>query len=507
MTITIVAAPVEPKRMPPADLISTALAQPLASVPPEVEFVPVAIAEVAPAQRVSAVPARRQLSQRMTVDLLCVMAAMGLVSATSASLTVAEALAIPAVWLMLLTLSSAYQTGVTSSRAWTRGTLRAAGLFGLICWVLTTLTGVASSSTLLLLTLGLTAISLSSQGLVYLWNAQRDSSQLDIVLTGELSQVRTTLEDLSRRPRPGLRVSAVCLLSEPEQAPAHLAGVPVTYGLEQLPALAATVGGAVIVLNHTTIEPSRLRFLSWSLEATGTDLYLGTGLVDTSPARTRAAEAGGLHLLRIGSTATRSNPARLTKIALEWLAATAGVVVLLPALGVLAALIRVTSSGPAIFTQTRIGRDGQPFTMFKFRTMSTDAEATIEELDDNDADFDGVLFKLREDPRITSIGKILRRYSLDELPQLFNVVLGQMALVGPRPALPGEVERYDHAPRRRLVVRPGLTGLWQVSGRSDLSWDESVRLDLSYVDNWSLALDLSILRRTVRAVCGHHGAY
>jgi lipopolysaccharide/colanic/teichoic acid biosynthesis glycosyltransferase len=144
--------------------------------------------------------------------------------------------------------------------------------------------------------------------------------------------------------------------------------------------------------------------------------------------------------------------------------------------------------------------------MWKFRTMTTSAPAEVDGLSGQN-DSDGCLFKLREDPRITRVGGVLRRYSVDELPQLWNVVTGQMSLVGPRPALPTEVERYDDDPRRRLAVKPGLTGLWQVSGRSDLSWAESVRLDLQYVDNWSLSLDVSILRRTVGAVLGHRGAY
>jgi lipopolysaccharide/colanic/teichoic acid biosynthesis glycosyltransferase len=154
-----------------------------------------------------------------------------------------------------------------------------------------------------------------------------------------------------------------------------------------------------------------------------------------------------------------------------------------------------------------VGRGGVEFTMVKYRTMTTTATEDLAALVGLNQVEGGMLFKIRSDPRITPLGAILRRYSIDELPQLWNVVTGQMSLVGPRPALPEEVERYDPDPRRRLAVKPGITGLWQVSGRSDLSWAESVRLDLRYVDNWSLALDLAILCRTVRAVMGHRGAY
>jgi lipopolysaccharide/colanic/teichoic acid biosynthesis glycosyltransferase len=178
--------------------------------------------------------------------------------------------------------------------------------------------------------------------------------------------------------------------------------------------------------------------------------------------------------------------------------------VLAPLLAILAVWIRLDSPGPVLYRQTRVGRHGRPFTMLKLRTMHTGAE-TVRDVLENDVD--AVLFKARRDPRVTRIGRVLRRYSLDELPQLVNVLRGEMALVGPRPALPAEVAAYDDDPLRRLVVRPGLTGLWQVSGRSDLSWTESVRLDLDYVDNWSLRRDVAIVGRTVQAVLSHRGAY
>jgi exopolysaccharide biosynthesis polyprenyl glycosylphosphotransferase len=169
-------------------------------------------------------------------------------------------------------------------------------------------------------------------------------------------------------------------------------------------------------------------------------------------------------------------------------------------------VIRLDDGGPAFFRQTRVGRDGRDFTVYKFRTMVMDAEKLKTELAASN-DHDGVLFKMRKDPRITKVGSWLRRWSLDELPQLLNVVRGDMSLVGPRPALPDEAARYGDYVRRRLVVKPGLTGLWQVNGRSDLSWEESVRLDLRYVENWSLVLDLQILWKTLSAVWRGSGAY
>ena len=187
-------------------------------------------------------------------------------------------------------------------------------------------------------------------------------------------------------------------------------------------------------------------------------------------------------------------------------AAAAALVLLFPLLALLGVLIRLHDHGPALFTQTRVGKDGKVFQIYKFRTMVVDAEQRRAQLLASN-DSDGVLFKLRRDPRVTAVGAHLRRWSIDELPQLLNVVLGHMSLVGPRPALPAEAARYAEHVRRRLVVKPGLTGLWQVNGRSDLSWEESVRLDLRYVENWSFALDLQILWKTISAMMRRSGAY
>jgi exopolysaccharide biosynthesis polyprenyl glycosylphosphotransferase len=195
-----------------------------------------------------------------------------------------------------------------------------------------------------------------------------------------------------------------------------------------------------------------------------------------------------------------------TKGMFDRCAAAAALILLSPLMAVLAVAIRLSDKGPALFIQTRVGKDGQAFRIYKFRTMVVDAEQRQAQLLDSN-ESDGVLFKLRNDPRVTAIGARLRRWSLDELPQLINVFRGDMSLVGPRPALPSETTRYADHVRRRLVVKPGLTGLWQVNGRSDLSWDESVRLDLRYVENWSFFLDLQILWKTASALVRRSGAY
>jgi lipopolysaccharide/colanic/teichoic acid biosynthesis glycosyltransferase len=200
-------------------------------------------------------------------------------------------------------------------------------------------------------------------------------------------------------------------------------------------------------------------------------------------------------------------PKAAIKSGVEWVVAALLSVVIVPAIGVLAVLVRLDSRGPSLFKQTRVGIDGKRFTMFKLRTMCVDAPQRQVELAGQGEHGDNGLFKMRNDPRMTRLGKILRRTSLDELPQIFNVLRGDMTLIGPRPGLPHELARYDDWSCRRLDVKPGMTGLWQVSGRADLSWEESVHLDLEYVDNWDPVLDLTIAARTVGAVVTTKGAY
>jgi exopolysaccharide biosynthesis polyprenyl glycosylphosphotransferase len=221
--------------------------------------------------------------------------------------------------------------------------------------------------------------------------------------------------------------------------------------------------------------------------------------------RTTLRPVDGLPMLHVEHPRL-TGAARVAKEVFDRVGAALLLAVLAPLLALIAVLIRRGSAGPVLFRQVRVGRDGREFTMFKFRTMHIDAEQRLQDLVHRNQ-LDGVLFKMRDDPRVTRTGRWLRRYSLDELPQLFNVLRGDMSLVGPRPSLPREVAVYPDDMRRRFIVKPGLTGLWQVSGRSDLSWEDSVRLDLRYVENWSLSADLVILLRTLTAVWRASGAY
>lgn len=261
----------------------------------------------------------------------------------------------------------------------------------------------------------------------------------------------------------------------------------------------------VAVAHGPQMTPEVLRRIAWSLEGTGIDLLVAPALTDIAGPRINIRPVSGLPLLQV-AVPEFSGMTRILKTTCDIVGSAAVLVLASPLMIAIALTIRLTSPGPALFRQTRIGKSGTPFTMFKFRSMYADAEQRLGELTTLNDHGDGVLFKLRNDPRITTVGTYLRKFSLDELPQLLNVVRGQMSLVGPRPPLPTEVERYEMDVHRRLLVKPGLTGLWQVSGRSDLNWEETVRLDLYYVENWSTALDVEILWKTVGAVFRGAGA-
>jgi exopolysaccharide biosynthesis polyprenyl glycosylphosphotransferase len=228
-------------------------------------------------------------------------------------------------------------------------------------------------------------------------------------------------------------------------------------------------------------------------------------IADVAGPRTVVRDVAGLPLLHVAEP-TLTGPQRAAKELFDRVGAALALLVLAPVFVVIAAAVRLDDPGPVFFRQTRVGRDGRRFSMVKFRTMVVDADRLLADLEDRN-EADGLLFKMRVDPRVTRTGRVLRRYSLDELPQIINVVRGEMSMVGPRPPLPAEVERYEHHVTRRLLVKPGITGLWQVSGRSDLPWDEAVRLDLYYVHHWSPTMDLTIMAKTFSAVLRAAGAY
>jgi exopolysaccharide biosynthesis polyprenyl glycosylphosphotransferase len=232
---------------------------------------------------------------------------------------------------------------------------------------------------------------------------------------------------------------------------------------------------------------------------------MAPALTDIAGPRIHTQQVAGLPLIHVTTPALEGGQG-VAKRLFDVLVAGAMIIVAAPVMAFVAIMVRLDSPGPVFFKQERVGIEGARFGMLKFRSMIVDAEQQLQGLSSYN-EGTGVLFKMKKDPRVTRVGRVLRKFSLDELPQLFNVLAGSMSLVGPRPPLPAEVEAYEHDVRRRLLVKPGLTGLWQVSGRSNLSWQDSVRLDLYYVENWSLAGDLIILLRTVRAVFRSTGAY
>jgi len=326
-----------------------------------------------------------------------------------------------------------------------------------------------------------------------------------VVAVGHQDAVAELITELRRDTYHGLKVVATCL-AESSGERDDVAGVPVFGGVDDV-ALAVERSGAdtVAVLPCKEIDAVRLRRLAWDLEKTGTDLCVAPSLMDVAGPRTTIRPTAGLTLLHVDHPQL-SGARQVVKGVFDRTVALIALLLLSPLLLTVALAVRLSDHGPALFVQTRVGKNGKVFRLYKYRTMVVDAEARLAELRVSN-EHDGVLFKMRRDPRITMLGARLRKYSVDELPQLINVIRGEMSLVGPRPALPDETARYADHVRRRLVVKPGLTGMWQVNGRSDLSWEESVRLDLRYVENWSFALDLQILWKTIAVILRGSGAY
>ncbi len=354
----------------------------------------------------------------------------------------------------------------------------------------------------------------------YIWrrwlHARRDFGhfQSTVLAVGSVPTVTALVRDLQRAPRAGYRVVAVCLTQRPGQvSPATLDGLPIVGGINDVKeAVLRTGADTVAITASASIGPSVVRQLSWQLEDTSVNLVLAPALTDIAGPRIHTQPVNGLPLIHIARPTYRGAN-RLLKKTFDLVGA--GLMLLLFAvpLTTIAILVKLSSPGPIFFRQARVGINGEMFRMIKFRSMVVNAESRLDELRAQRAirsvgeAGNDVLFKMKDDPRVTKIGKVLRRFSLDELPQLLNVLGGGMSLVGPRPPLADEVARYGLDARRRLLVKPGMTGLWQVSGRSNLDWEETVRLDSYYVENWSITGDLVILWKTARAVVSGGGAF
>lgn len=324
------------------------------------------------------------------------------------------------------------------------------------------------------------------------------------LVVGTGPSVAMLLSDLAKRPDVGYRADGVCLLSDLPSADRPLLSDLAQHRLATL-GDAAVCGryGAVIVADGLSRDETRN--LAWNLEASPVELMFQAGLVDVAGPRLTVREVEGMSLTHV-DLPTFTGAKLVLKRVFDVAFSVFALVALAPVLAIVAIMIKLDDGGPVMFRQKRIGRCGQEFTIHKFRTMSLDAEAKMDALIAANGGR-ALLFKLEDDPRITSIGALLRKYSLDELPQFWSVLRGGMSIVGPRPQVAREVAEYTEAHHRRLLIKPGITGLWQVNGRSDLSLEESIRLDLRYVENWSLITDATIILKTVGVVARPQGAF
>ena len=411
-------------------------------------------------------------------------------------------------WLAGLAAADAYRTrylgtGAEEYKRVTTGTFWAWGVTAVGCYAAKV--EVARGFVLVALPLGLMLLLAGRTALRRRLVARRarGRSLHRVLVVGDRRSAVGLARQLRRERAAGFDVIGACLPA-PHLRVRATDDLPVLGSVAEVPDLARAHGVDTVAVAASSAVPSEaVRRIAWGLEGSGVDVVVAPSVADVAGPRISVRPVSGLPLLHVDQPEFTGGR-RVAKSVLDRIVASGLLVALLPVLLPAALGIRLTSKGPALFRQTRIGRDGREFTVVKFRTMYRDAERRLAELTGRN-ESDGLLFKIHDDPRITPFGRFLRRTSLDELPQLLNVVRGDMSLVGPRP-LPVKDTDFTGDVRRRLLVRPGMTGLWQVNGRSRLSWEDSVRLDLYYVENWSISLDLAILLRTAAAVVRGTGA-
>jgi exopolysaccharide biosynthesis polyprenyl glycosylphosphotransferase len=459
---------------------------------------------------------RRRWEQKYRIALLV---ADGLAAAAAAFLIHAAygrwavALVLPPAWIVVMLVHRSYDRshlglGSEEYRRVLRGAVALPALAAAAYWLVTRDQGLLHDMTMAAVPAAAIALPVRytlRRRLHRRWARDRDRSAT--LLVGPAQGIVDLVTVLRRSGVQELRAAGVCLSDPENAAPVRRLGLPLLGNVGDLDDVIRALGiGTVVALPAPEFDASVLRRISWTAAAHGVDFLLAPVLTDVSASRLAVRPTNGVPLVRVQAP----NLSRISRLPKEILDRTLAAVLLallaVPML-LIALIVRLDSTGPALFRQQRVGRYGDHFTMLKFRTMRPDSEALKAELAHLNQNSDGLLFKVKQDPRITRVGSLLRRTSLDELPQLINVLGGHMSLVGPRPPLPEEVDEYPPEVRRRLLVKPGLTGLWQVSGRSDLPWEEAVRLDLAYVDNWSTGLDLSILARTTTVVVRGTGAY
>jgi len=324
-----------------------------------------------------------------------------------------------------------------------------------------------------------------------------------VVIAGDSTHIDAIAKVLRRESWLGYRVIGA-LTDDPLSH--TFGGLPVLGTLEEtVTVIDKHQATSVIFADGSFQSPAEFQRMAWQLEEHKTNMVVVPAITETSAQRLDVRPVAGLPLVDVAPPQALA-AARWVKRAFDVIGSALLLLVTTPLMLLAALAIKIEDGGPVLFRQIRVGRKGELFECLKFRSMFTDAEQRLAELAHLNEGA-GPLFKMADDPRVTRVGRLIRRFSIDELPQFWNTLWGDMSLVGPRPALPAEVAAYDDDTCRRLDVRPGLTGLWQVSGRSDLSWEDAVRLDIYYVDNWSMVQDLMILVKTARAVLLPSGAY
>ncbi|GAA0202374.1 sugar transferase [Glutamicibacter creatinolyticus] len=340
----------------------------------------------------------------------------------------------------------------------------------------------------------------------WLWRKSAAGYALSqVVVVGQEHDIDYVVRQLRKKAGPAYKIAGL-LLDGPMDNTLGVDAVPTFSGLENLEtAVHAVEADSVIVAGPLRGGGNALKDLSWRLEESRTNVIVVSSLTNVAGPRISMRPVEGLPLMHVDMPSF-SGGHHVIKRLIDTILAGAALIALAPVFLAIAIAIKATSEGPVFFSQDRVGLRGRTFRMYKFRSMVVNAEAELEKLQALN-EGSGPLFKMKVDPRVTRIGAWLRKYSLDELPQIYNVLRGDMSLVGPRPPLPSEVECYEGYTERRLFIKPGLTGLWQISGRSDLDWEESVRLDLYYVENWSLTGDIMIIWRTFKVMLRPSGAY
>lgn len=321
-----------------------------------------------------------------------------------------------------------------------------------------------------------------------------------VLLVGSRQSVAAIARELGRAPQAGYHVVGACVPSGTVADMLDGTDIPIMGNVNAVErAMAATHADTVAVTSTDDLPPNKVKEISWSLEAGHHHLVLAPSITDIAGPRIHTRPVSGLPLIHV-ETPRFTAGQRFAKRTTDIIGAGLIAVLLSPVLAIVALTVKCTSPGPVLYRQERVGFKGHPFGMLKFRSMRVGADRELKALLEQQGTDTKPLFKIKDDPRITPVGRVIRKYSLDELPQLLNVLGGSMSLVGPRPQIADEVALYSDAARRRLLTRPGITGLWQVSGRSTTTWEEAVKLDLYYVENWSFVGDVAILAKTARAV-------